>query len=216
MSIDEELKEVQYEVKAVLIKVQRIIENVSGEPASLEDAAIAIHNHATPNSVFEMSKVPFDEAVQHTVNAKRRYREIDAITAQKYTGEKARLVAAMAAMGEWSCFGGQVPRHHHLAALWLSFFRYGKWMTQFFGQDAGLELRARRDIDPRRDTRIFAASHFLELHEEDQVQYPLTQGTFEYVGKLHGLSGSRLRDYYYSMEGKATLSWEKRFKRKPV
>lgn len=202
---NEELAKVQAEIDTAISSLQKYMESISDEHASPEDAAIAIHNYATPRGIFEGEHVPLEQAIQCAVNAKRRYQVLDETAEQGCEAKQEKLVPALAALGEWSDFGGQVLRHHHMTALWLSAFRYGQGMTQFFGQDAGLELRGKREVDPRLDTRVFAADHVLKLNREDPQRYPMTLNTFSDVGALYGLSGSRVRDFLYSKEGKRIL-----------
>ncbi len=202
---EDDLAAVQATIDAAIASMQAYMESVSGEPASREDAAIAIHNYATPRSVFDDEQLSLEQAVKYTVNARRRYQALDETAEHEWEGEEARLRPALAALAEWSDFGGQALRHHHMAALWMSAFRYGQGMTQFFGQDAGLEMRGKRETDPRLDTRVFAADHVLQLNREDPENWPMAEGTFKAVGALYNLSGSRVRDFLYSKEGKRIL-----------
>lgn len=198
---DEALESVQEKVDAAIASLQKYMEDLSGEPASQEDAAIAIHNYATPRSVFYEERVELQEAVQYAVNARRRYQALDDVAEQHDSEEKARLVVALAALGEWSVFGGQVPRHHHMAALWLSSFRYGQNMTKYFGQDVGLDLRTGH-VDRRRDLKIFAADDVIRLNKENPREYPMTMSTFDLIGKDFGVSGSSVREVIYPKKGK--------------
>ncbi len=198
---DEALESVQEKVDAAIASLQKYMEDLSGEPASPEDAAIAIHNYATPRSLFDKERLKLEEAVQCAVNARRRYQVLDDVAEQYESDEKARLIVALEALGEWSDFGGQVPRHRHMAALWISAFRYSQNMSKYFGQDVGLDLRAGH-VDRRRDLKVFAADDVIRLNKENPREYPMTMPTFELIGKEFGVSGSSVRDIIYPKKGK--------------
>jgi hypothetical protein len=201
---DDEQERVQAEIDTAIASLQNHMEVVSGEPASREDAAIAIHNYSTPQSVLGQ-QISLGKAVDNAISARRRYQAMGKTAKQEYKTGQAKLLPALAALAEWSDFDGQALRHEHMAALWESAFCYIQGMTRFFGQENGIELRGKRDIDLRLRDRVFAAAAVLKLNKEDPDQYPITQDTFDRIGPLYGLSGSRVRDFFYSKEGKRIL-----------
>lgn len=201
--MDDELKA---KVDDAITSLQKHMEAVSGEPASKEDAAIAIHNYATPRGVID-KQVSLTEAVDLAVSAKRRSQSMNEVARQEYAPGQAKLLAAFAALAQWQDYHGQCLRHEHMAALWESAFWYIQGTTQFLGQESGIELRTKRDVKKNMPLRkyLFAAASVVRLNKQDPDSYPMTQSTFDKIGELHNVSGSRVRDFIYSKEGKRIL-----------
>lgn len=68
----------------------------------------------------------------------------------------------------------------------------------YLGENVGLDLTKRKEVDPKRWLRETVAWEAFALHLDDPGKYPVSEQLFELVGKEYGMSSSVVKRAYYS------------------
>ncbi|SDJ10923.1 hypothetical protein [Billgrantia gudaonensis] len=137
--------------------------------------------------------------------AQEIYRRRLARQVENHGDGKGPLLAALEALAGWPEFAPVPLTDAHMVELMMAAASLEERSSEYFGQNAGLELNPKRPLDRRRLARRMAAVEVFQRNRRDPKAHPIGMGLFERVGKRYGMSGSTVRDAYYSRE---TKSWQ--------
>ena len=198
----------QGELDALLERLARCMQDQGQEEmagnhvASRADAARAIYCYALSSDIYsEPRGLRASASLANHMAAVQFERRMDAWCATDGP-RKGMLLAALEALEDWPAFA-PLPLHpHHMEALMMAAGSLSEGSSEFFGQGAGLELTPKRAVDRRKPDRRLAALMVEMANRADPKANPIGAGLFERIGERCGMSGSTVRDAYYSPEGK--------------
>ncbi|NVF13750.1 hypothetical protein [Vreelandella maris] len=112
------------------------------------------------------------------------------------------LMSALRAIYDWGEGMYWPLERAHMQVLYKVISAWSDKEGQFIGENEGLQLTPKRNIDRKITDRTKAAWDAVNLHLADPKKYPVDENLFEISGKPYGMSSSVVKRFYYSKEFK--------------
>ncbi|NYS60816.1 hypothetical protein [Vreelandella salicampi] len=108
------------------------------------------------------------------------------------------LIAAITNMTDCYSHGLHPPETLHTELLGHAAEAYLRKEVEYLGQDFGLKLNSKREVDRKAQKRFSAVLTVFNKHRQDSKRYPIGEALFELAGAPYGMSASVVKRAYYA------------------
>ncbi|MGY4876670.1 hypothetical protein ACLUEY_02140 [Vreelandella aquamarina] len=167
--------------------------------SSKEDAARVVFQYVCGRQRNKLK--PYSNMAQTIldVGCIRAQREIKTAELIEDHGEDlGHLLSAFNSLANCYSHGLHPPETLHTELLGHAVDAYLRKEVEYLGQNFGLELNSKRDVDRKAQQRFSAVLNVFSKHRQDPKRYPIGEALFELAGTPYGMSASVVKRAYYS------------------
>lgn len=204
--MDDELKAIQNDLDSVLDRLSEymtsdtlVTEGAEPQPSDREDAArVALRYTAGEDKTLEPS-IHIARFVRAGISQSEGTVLGDCTTSDP---ESADFIEALSALDQW--LANRWPlEEEHLDILALAVCAWSNRECRYIGEDFGLTLTPKRQVDYRKMARHSAAWDAFMFHSDDPQANPVDETLFERAGEPYGMSASTVSRAYYADDARA-------------
>lgn len=203
--MDDELKAIQNDLDNVLNRLgEYMASSVKADepqPQNHELAGSVIYQYVCGRKPHRLRLYSdLEEAAKDVVLIKARRRERLQCLVNEHGEDKGHVLAALDELAGCYADGYQALEPLHVEMLGFAAFAYMNKTSRYFGQEFGLPLHSKREVDSKAEKRFSAAFDVWKRNRRDPKKYPISEGLFELAGQPYGMSASVVKRAYYSPE----------------